>query len=219
MSSPSSRSARACSAPRCDIPMNCATKTDYFDDIKNPKISKDMIELAGHILDAQGRAFRSRRNSRTNTRTRSRRWSTAQGLPAPSGHRRARRKKPDNRRSDLMDALKQSLKAKARQRERAATRRATHRRAGKKGIARSRHAAQASEWNADLAFVEASPERRSPGSHPSCVQCKLSRRLRCPRRFAAFSDHIVLPAFLPGAALRKSHAMPSSRHLRARRAS
>ena len=31
---------------------------EYFDDIQNPKISKDMIELAGHILEDQGRAFR-----------------------------------------------------------------------------------------------------------------------------------------------------------------
>ena len=30
---------------------------DYFDGIKNPKISKDMIELAGHILDTKAAHF------------------------------------------------------------------------------------------------------------------------------------------------------------------
>ena len=30
---------------------------DYFDDIKSPKVTKDMIELAGHILDSKAAHF------------------------------------------------------------------------------------------------------------------------------------------------------------------
>ena len=40
-------------------PYEVRDEEDYFEDIKNPKITKDMIELAGHILRQQGRAFRS----------------------------------------------------------------------------------------------------------------------------------------------------------------
>ena len=30
---------------------------EYFDDIKSPKVSKDMVELAGHILDTKAAHF------------------------------------------------------------------------------------------------------------------------------------------------------------------
>ena len=51
-------------------PYEMRDEHEYFDDIKSPKISKDMVELAEPHPRHQGRAFRSRRNSRTNTRTR-----------------------------------------------------------------------------------------------------------------------------------------------------
>lgn len=38
-------------------PYELRDATDYFDDIKSPKISKDMIELAGHILDTKAAHF------------------------------------------------------------------------------------------------------------------------------------------------------------------
>src|SRR6201999_271796 len=38
-------------------PYELRDETDYFDDIKNPKISKDMIELASHILDTKAAHF------------------------------------------------------------------------------------------------------------------------------------------------------------------
>src|SRR5258705_1353628 len=38
-------------------PYEVADEEDYFDDIKNPKISKDMIELASHILDSKAAHF------------------------------------------------------------------------------------------------------------------------------------------------------------------
>ena len=40
-------------------PYELRDEEDYFEDIKSPKITKDMIELAGHILAHQGRPFRS----------------------------------------------------------------------------------------------------------------------------------------------------------------
>ena len=38
-------------------PYEVRDEDDYFDDIKNPKISKDMVELAGHILDSKAAHF------------------------------------------------------------------------------------------------------------------------------------------------------------------
>ena len=38
-------------------PYELRDENDYFDDIKNPKISKDMIELASHILDSKAAHF------------------------------------------------------------------------------------------------------------------------------------------------------------------
>src|ERR1700730_12053261 len=38
-------------------PYELRDEHDYFDDIKNPKISKDMVELASHILDSKAAHF------------------------------------------------------------------------------------------------------------------------------------------------------------------
>ena len=38
-------------------PYELRDESDYFDDIKSPKISKDMIELASHILDTKAAHF------------------------------------------------------------------------------------------------------------------------------------------------------------------
>ena len=38
-------------------PYELRDEHEYFDDIKNPKISKDMVELAGHILDSKAAHF------------------------------------------------------------------------------------------------------------------------------------------------------------------
>ena len=38
-------------------PYELRDEDDYFDDIKNPKISKDMVELASHILDTKAAHF------------------------------------------------------------------------------------------------------------------------------------------------------------------
>src|SRR6201989_1898193 len=38
-------------------PYELRDEDDYFDDIKNPKISKDMIDLAAHLLDSKAAHF------------------------------------------------------------------------------------------------------------------------------------------------------------------
>ena len=38
-------------------PYELRDEDEYFDDIKSPKISKDMIELASHILDTKAAHF------------------------------------------------------------------------------------------------------------------------------------------------------------------
>ena len=81
----------------------------YFGDIKSPKISKDMVELAGHILDTKAAHFdpsKFKDEYETALKTLVRR--KAAGKPVKA----AGREKPDNVIS-LMDALKQSLKGRA----------------------------------------------------------------------------------------------------------
>jgi len=39
------------------LPYELRGAEEYFDDIKNPKVSKDMIELASHILDSKAAHF------------------------------------------------------------------------------------------------------------------------------------------------------------------
>jgi non-homologous end joining protein Ku len=99
---------------------------EYFDDIKNPKISKDMVELAGHILDTKAAhfdpgKFKDEYEDALKTLVRRK----AAGKPVkPAEHE----ERPDNVVS-LMDALQQSLKGKASAKRAAHSRarRATHR--------------------------------------------------------------------------------------------
>jgi DNA end-binding protein Ku len=104
---------------------------DYFDDIKNPKISKDMVELASHILDTKAAhfdpsKFKDEYENALKTLVRRK----ASGKPLKSA---PREETPDNVVS-LMDALKQSLKgrAAAKRTVHAPTRRSAHRRPAKK---------------------------------------------------------------------------------------
>ena len=81
---------------------------EYFDDIKNPKISKDMIELASHILDSKAAhfepsKFRDQYENALKTLVRRK----AAGKPVRVAEPEER---PDNVIS-LMDALQQSLKS------------------------------------------------------------------------------------------------------------
>jgi Ku protein len=99
-------------------PYELRDEDDYFDGIKNPKVSKDMIELASHILDAKAAHFDpSKFKDEYETALKSLVKRKAAGKPVKVAERE---EKPDNVIS-LMDALQQSLKGKGK----AVTKRAT----------------------------------------------------------------------------------------------
>ncbi|HVV40142.1 MAG TPA: Ku protein [Nitrobacter sp.] len=119
---------------------------DYFDGIKTPRISKDMVELAAHILDSKAAHFdphKFRDDYEVALRALVKRKAAGKTIEAP---------KPAERGEnvvDLMDALRRSLKGKAgssRQRSRsdhARSRGSAHRRVPKKShrsAARTRRA-------------------------------------------------------------------------------
>jgi len=114
-------------------PYELRDEDEYFDDIKNPKISKDMIELAGHILKTKAAHFDpSKFKDEYENALKALVKRKAAGKPVRSAERA---EKPDNVIS-LMDALKQSLKGKA------STKRAAHapaRRAGQRRPAKKTH--------------------------------------------------------------------------------
>ena len=80
-------------------PYELRDEDEYFDDIKSPKISKDMIELAGHILEDQGRAFRSL-EIQGRLRERAEDAGQAQGRRQADQGRRARGKARQRRQPD-----------------------------------------------------------------------------------------------------------------------
>jgi len=91
-------------------PYELRDEDEYFDDIKNPKISKDMIELASHILDTKAAHFDpSRFKDEYENALKTLVKRKAAGKPVKSGDRE---EKPSNV-INLMDALKQSLKGRA----------------------------------------------------------------------------------------------------------
>jgi DNA end-binding protein Ku len=90
-------------------PYELRDEEDYFGEIKSPKISKDMVELASHILDTKAAHFdpsKFKDEYETALQTLVRR--KAAGKPIKPAEREER---PSNVIS-LMDALKQSLKGK-----------------------------------------------------------------------------------------------------------
>jgi DNA end-binding protein Ku len=99
---------------------------EYFDDIRDPKISKDMIELASHILDSKAAhfepsKFRDQYENALKTLVRRK----AAGKPVKVAERE---EKPSNVIS-LMDALQQSLKGRrtAKRSTQSSPRRSAHR--------------------------------------------------------------------------------------------
>src|SRR5580692_2922342 len=91
-------------------PYELRDEDDYFGDIGNPKISKDMVELASHILNSKAAHFdpsKFKDEYENALKTLVKRKATGKPLKAAE-----REEKPDNVIS-LMDALKQSLKGKA----------------------------------------------------------------------------------------------------------
>jgi Ku protein len=109
---------------------------DYFNGIKNPKISRDMIELASHILDSKAAHFDpSTFKDEYETALKSLVRRKAAGKPVKVAERE---EKPGNVIS-LMDALQQSLKGKSNAAKRAPAERtrATRTRPAKKKAHRS----------------------------------------------------------------------------------
>ncbi|MGA7806554.1 Ku protein [Bradyrhizobium sp.] len=112
------------------FPYELRDADDYFDDIKSPKITKDMVELAGHILDSKAAHFdpsKFKDDYETALKTLVKR--KAAGKPVKQAE-------PEQRPSNvinLMDALKQSLKGRATGKKpaRAPARRPAHRTARK----------------------------------------------------------------------------------------
>src|ERR1700704_5901258 len=122
-------------------PYELRDEDEYFDDIKNPRISKDMIELASHILDTKAAHFDpSKFEDEYEDALKTLVRRKAAGKPVKAAEREER---PDNVIS-LMDALRQSLKGKASAKRSAHSRarRATHRPAKKahRSAARARKA-------------------------------------------------------------------------------
>lgn len=112
-------------------PYEVRDEGEYFDDIKSPKISKDMIELAGHILDSMAAHFDpSKFEDEYEDALKALVKRKAAGKPVKVAERE---EKPSNV-INLMDALKQSLKSKssAKRTGRPASRRAPQRRPAKR---------------------------------------------------------------------------------------
>ncbi|MGC2781651.1 MAG: Ku protein [Bradyrhizobium sp.] len=113
------------------FPYELRDENEFFDDIKTPKITRDMVELAGHILQTKAAHFNpSEFKDQYETALKALVKRKAAGKPI-------KLPEPEERPSNvvnLMDALKQSLKGKGSTKtSRAAARRpGTHRRPAKK---------------------------------------------------------------------------------------
>jgi DNA end-binding protein Ku len=113
-------------------PYELRDEADYFDDIKTPKITKDMVELAGHILDSKAAHFdpsKFKDEYEDALKALVRRKASGKKIEVPEPEER-----PSNV-INLMDALKQSLKGRSAAKKRGhstARRRPSHRRAPRK---------------------------------------------------------------------------------------
>jgi len=88
-------------------PYELRDESDFFDDIRSPKISKDMVELAGHILDTKAAHFdpsKFKDDYETALKALVRRKAAGKPIKAAEPEQR-----PSNV-INLMDALKASLK-------------------------------------------------------------------------------------------------------------
>ena len=120
-------------------PYEVRDEHEYFDDIKNPKISKDMVELASHILDSKAAHFdpsKFKDEYENALKTLVKRKAAGKPVKAVEPEER-----PDNVIS-LMDALKQSLKGRVSAKRHSPARRTTNRPAKKahRSAARARKA-------------------------------------------------------------------------------
>jgi Ku protein len=120
-------------------PYEVRDEHQYFDEIPSPKISRDMIELASHILDTKTAHFDpSKFKDEYETALKTLVKRKAAGKPVKAAE-------PEQRPSNvisLMDALKQSLKGQAPTKRHSPARRTPHRPAKKahRSAARARKA-------------------------------------------------------------------------------
>jgi DNA end-binding protein Ku len=92
------------------FPYELRDADEYFEDIKSPKISKDMIELASHILDTKAAHFdpsKFKDEYEDALKKLVKRKAAGKTIKTPEPQERS------NNVVSLMDALKQSLKGKA----------------------------------------------------------------------------------------------------------
>jgi DNA end-binding protein Ku len=112
-------------------PYEIRDEKEYFDDIKNPKISKDMVELASHILDSKAAHFDlSKFEDEYESALKTLVKRKAAGKPAKVAE-------PEERAGNvisLMDALQQSLKGRGSAKRSAPALRSTPRRAAKRPL-------------------------------------------------------------------------------------
>jgi Ku protein len=113
------------------FPYELRDENEFFGDIKSPKITKDMVELAGHILESKAAHFdpsKFKDEYETALKALVKRKASGKTIKIPEPEER-----PSNV-INLMDALKQSLgKGTAKTSRRSSTRRApAHRRTAKK---------------------------------------------------------------------------------------
>lgn len=87
-------------------PYEMREEADYFDDIPSPRISKDMVDLASHILDTKAAKFNPKKfkdKYENALKALVKRKAAGKSIEAPE------RETPADNVIDLMDALKNSL--------------------------------------------------------------------------------------------------------------
>src|SRR3954471_13213952 len=112
-------------------PYELRDEDEFFDDIRNPKITKDMIELASHILDSKAEHFDpSKFRDEYETALKALVKRKAAGKPV----RVVEKEQQSDNVINLMDALRQSLKGKsaAKHASHARSRTSRHTSSGKK---------------------------------------------------------------------------------------
>jgi DNA end-binding protein Ku len=103
-------------------PYELRDEHDYFDEIPNPRVSKDMIELAAHILDSKSAKFdpdKFKDKYETALKALVKRKAAGKTIEAPA------EEPAESNVIDLMDALKRSLGRKASAGKRGERRRST----------------------------------------------------------------------------------------------
>jgi DNA end-binding protein Ku len=111
-------------------PYELRDEDDYFDDIPSPRVSKDMVELASHILDKKASKFdphKFKDKYEVALKALVRRKAAGKTIEVPE------EKEPESNVINLMDALKQSLSGKKARPAPVKAKKRTSARRGRKG--------------------------------------------------------------------------------------